>query len=54
MHAIICVTQSVVFLTQELNGRLQPGTILGATGKREVKSMAELAKIRETEQKVEM
>ena len=36
---------------QELNGRLNPGTVLGATGKREVKSMEALAKLREEEKK---
>ena len=32
---------------QELRGRINPGTTLGATGAREKKSMNELAKMRE-------
>jgi len=38
-------------IPQELNGRLNPGTILGATGKRETKSMEALAKLRDEERK---
>eukprot|EP00802_Teleaulax_amphioxeia_P023197 Tamp_23738.p3 GENE.Tamp_23738~~Tamp_23738.p3 ORF type:complete len:170 (+),score=43.92 Tamp_23738:45-512(+) len=35
----------------ELNGRLKPGAIVGATGQREIKSMLDLEKAREKERK---
>jgi len=37
---------------QELNGRLQPGVILGPTGQREFKSMEDLKKIRDKVRRV--
>jgi len=52
LHVLSFVTFWSCGPAQELNGRLQPGVILGPTGQREFKSMEDLKKIRDKVRRV--